>query len=108
MPIFPRGSSRWPLGELKTDRVRPIPYGNPEGLIGTMITRFPFDGHGDRVAASTTTAVIANSDLASGRRQSSLDVIAKFDDGLAISGLTYGENGVARTGVGKVGDLSHT
>lgn len=104
MPIFLRGGSRWPLGELKTDRVSSIPYGNPEGFIGTRITHIPFHGHGDRVAASTTTAFVANRDLASGRRQSAMDIVAKSDDGLPISALTDCEIAVARTGVGKVGD----
>ena len=104
MLIFPRGGSRWPLGELKTDRVSSIPYGNPEGLIGTRITRLPFHGHRDRVAAGATTAFVANRDLAAGRGQGAMDIVAKSDDGLPISALTDREIAVARTGVGKVGD----
>jgi len=33
-----------------------------------------------------------------------MDIVAKSDDGLAISGLTDREIAAARTGVGKVGD----
>lgn len=90
--------------DLETDRVSPTPYDNPEGLIESVAIYVPLDRHGDRVAAAAATAVIANSDLATGRRQSAVNAIAKCDSGLAIRGLTNGEIEVQRTGVGEGGD----
>jgi hypothetical protein len=103
---LPFGTSFTPVfAELEADRACPIPYGNPESLIESGVTRRPPETYGHGVAPAGT---VLDLDLASHRRPGALNTIAELDDGIPVCGLHDGKIAVARAGVSEVWDILPT